>query len=198
MREYNILEKFRENDPVAWNKIYKMFYRMVWYIISNDVSNRADVEEMANDVFLKIKDKCNDIETMDQLKALLFTVTTNLTIDYSRRQKTRKMIKTEEYDSIVGSFNDYEQNKFYENNAEQVELVLQEIYKQPEQRQKVVLLFLEGYAIKEIAEKLGISVSTVHNHKSDVIKDLKEKIGDQLKNYGLLLLLIFFLQALYH
>jgi len=198
MIEKEILEKFRANDPAAWNFIYKMFYGMVWYIISRNVPNRYDAEELANDVFLRIKDKCNDIKTMGEFKAFLSTVTINIVKDYFKKQKTRKIIKTEEYDSTMESLNDYEQNKFYEIKAEQVALVLQEIYKQPKKRQNVILLLLEGFSSKQVAEKLGISESTVNNHRAAAIKDLKEKLGDQFKNYGLLLLLVMFLQTLIH
>jgi RNA polymerase sigma-70 factor (ECF subfamily) len=198
MTEKEILEKFRANDPAAWNKVYNMFYRMVWYMISKDVPNHADAEELANDVFLRIKDKCSRIETMDELKAFLLMVTINMVKDYFKKQKTRKIIKTEEYDAIEESLNDYEKNKFYENNTEKTELALREIYKQPEQRQNVILLLLEGLTTKQIAEKLGISESTVYNHKAAAIKDLKEKLGDQFRNFGLLLLLVLFLQSLLH
>jgi RNA polymerase sigma factor (sigma-70 family) len=198
MRKKEILEKFRANDTIAWTKIYEIFYRTLWYYILRYVSNRSDAEELLNDVFLKIKDNCNGIETMDQLKAKLIVIAKNLIIDYSRRQKTRKNIKTEEYDSIEESLNDHERNKFYERNVEQAELILQEIYKQPEQRKTVVLLFWEGFTANEIAGKLGISESTVYNHRLAAKKDLKEKLGDQFNNYGLLLLLIFLLQTLFH
>jgi RNA polymerase sigma-70 factor (ECF subfamily) len=194
MEDIEILRKFIDDDPTAWTKIYEMFYRMVWFRIRRDVSNRADVDELANDVFMKIMGNCNGIDTMNKLKALLRTTAKNVTIDYYRKQQTGKIIKTEEYDSIAESFDSQEINKIYEND----ELLIQEINKQPKQRKKIILYKLDGYTVKEIAEKLMLSEWTVYNHLKAVKKDLKEKFGDQLKNYGLLMLLVFLWQSLLH
>jgi RNA polymerase sigma-70 factor, ECF subfamily len=193
MNECKIIQKFKNNESGAWSILYKRFSRLVGYTISRFVPVSSDVDELINDVFIKARDYCEGKKTFGEFKALLYTVARTLAIDHLKKLK----LKTEELDSWIEAINNDEKYHLCQNKAEETELIYNEIAKQPRKRRKVYQLILEGYTIKEIAEELKISESTVHSHKQQVEKDLKDKFGGQSKNNHLPLVIVFILQILF-
>ena len=61
--------------------------------------------------------------------------------------------------------------------------LLQVIQELPDRMRMVINLFaIEGYKHEEIAEKLGISVGTSKSNLFDDRKQIKKRIGNELKN----------------
>jgi RNA polymerase sigma factor (sigma-70 family) len=195
MNERQILEKFRNNDAAAWRIIYKEFSRLVGSTISRYVPSPSDVDELINDVFLKARKHCEGKKTFEEFKALLFAVAWGLTIDHLRKLKAA--LKTEELDSKIQAVSNDEGYQLSQTQAEKIELIYKEISKLSKQRRKVYQLILDGFTITEIAEKLKISESTVHSHKQQAEKVLRDKLGGQSLNNQLPLLIAFILQALF-
>jgi RNA polymerase sigma-70 factor (ECF subfamily) len=197
MDEHQLLKKFRNNDSAAFKKIYDEFYYLVLYRINEIVNSIPDAEELTNDVFMKVKDNCDEIDSRNGLRFWLHRVATNAAIDHYRRLHAQKVIKTEELDAKIESVKHEDTNQFNEIEAELWELIYKEIDKQPKKRRSVYMLLLEGLTISEVAERLHIKESTAYKHKMKIEKILREKLGNGSNNIQQLILFAFFLQALF-
>jgi len=63
--------------------------------------------------------------------------------------------------------------------AEHLRRVWQSISELPDGNREVVALFAAGYEYREIAEMLGIAVSTVRSHVSNARRRLPQAISDR-------------------
>jgi RNA polymerase sigma factor (sigma-70 family) len=182
MTDTEILEKLITNDPTAWSMIHERFKRLVISEIQKKVTNPLDAEELLNDVFVKLQHNCEEVKSIEILKARLFIVINSVTIDYLRKLNLGKNIRTENYDEIEKEIRD-ESNHYYQENTDTMDNIYNEVNNQPPERRRVYLFLLEGLKPKDIAKEMGISQSTVYSHKSAVEKDLINKLGPKARKY---------------
>lgn len=183
--ETNLLAKrIQKGDIKAFDLLYERFSERLFSFAFSMLKNREDAKEIVQETFLKVWNKRSQINTSQSIKAYLFSISYNVTIDILRAR-----LKEDKY-------REYIQNQFIvgepgaENMADFNELsetVQKAIEELPEQRKKIYLLSREeGLSHKEIAENLNISVKTVENQINLALKIIRKKL-----NSGNLLSLLF-------
>jgi RNA polymerase sigma-70 factor, ECF subfamily len=196
MDNLDLLKAFKNNDNIAWSKIYKEYKPKLMLFIGRYVAIAADVDELSNDVFIKNIGKCNDVESFEHLKAWFRVCARNVINDYYRKKNSKKQISLQELKDIQEWINDDASAIFYMEEAEGVNRVATELKKQPDKRRLVCQYFCADYSAEEIAKKLKISVDTVYSHRKDARIALRDKLGKQLAKYKLLLSIGILLHAM--
>ncbi len=145
-------------------KVWKDFSSSLRVFIGRRVSNSSNVEDILQDIFVKIHKSISSIEDETKLRSWVYQIARNTIIDYYRKNK----IKTEELtaDHFQACI---EEDRYLENQSEAlVENPNQEIAsglmnmieQLPEKYSHALLLVeFEGVSQKELADRLGISVS---------------------------------------
>jgi hypothetical protein len=89
---WRLTEAARHGDQAAFSRLVKLFEKMVQGAISTKLRNdRQAVQEIANDVFLKLHQKLQDLEPASGLiSGWLSTVARNKAIDYLRSRAGKK------------------------------------------------------------------------------------------------------------
>lgn len=158
------------------NKEYRDYFEQFYDPIRNFIyfksGDEALAEDIAQDTFIKLWENREDIERKT-VKAYLYTVAGNLTINYLKRQQLKykfinnAQVSTEkmnpEFIAEMAEFND------------ELQKVLASI---PEGSREVFLMNrIEDLKYREIAERLGISVKAVEKRMSKALQILREKLN---------------------
>jgi RNA polymerase sigma-70 factor (ECF subfamily) len=150
------------NDVVI-NALSK-YADMVRRICFMYLKNKADVEDIFQDVFLKLLQHTEKFENDEHEKAWLCRVTINRCKDF-RNTFFRKN---------VCSINDVE--LLFEDKAENV--VMQEVLLLPQKYKNVIYLFyFEGYSVPEISKILCKKENTVYSYLHRAKAILRDKLG---------------------
>ncbi len=161
-----ILSRDRRNDlAAAYDKYADMLYR----IALSHTQNKEDAEDAVQDVFTKYITVCAKFSDDAQEKAFLIRATVNRCHDLVRRKKIR------EHDSL----DDVTEIAAEEGAGE----VLKSLSQIPEKyRTAIVLHYLEGFSVEEVAKILSISISGAKMRLSRGRELLKNLIVDEEKS----------------
>lgn len=165
----------KAKEPLT-NAEYKACFEAYYEPVRNFIyfkSGDAELaEDIAQDTFIKLWENRDGIERKT-IKAYLYTIAGNLTINYLKRQQlkykfvNRSQPRTEkmnpEYIAEMAEFND------------ELQAVLASI---PEGSREVFLMNrIEDLKYREIAERLGVSVKAVEKRMSKALQILREKLN---------------------
>ncbi|NIG53556.1 RNA polymerase sigma-70 factor [Chitinophaga sp. Cy-1792] len=173
----DLIPSFQQGEADAFNTFFKEYYKPLCFFANQLLDSMADAEDIVKDAFVKLWNRKSDFDHPKSIKGFLYTTTRNACLNHLRHQKVH---------------NNFQQEMIYLDDKKGEDLILQrmiqseliqsiylEIEKLPEKRQQVFrMIFLEGLKNDEIAEKLGISVFTVKEHKAKALAQLRLRFND--------------------
>jgi RNA polymerase sigma-70 factor (ECF subfamily) len=138
--------------------------------------DRAEAEDLVQDLFCRIVAR-RDLGEFDKPEAYVFQAAANLLRDRSRRAGARRRLQL----ALVQR----DGNRVEEISPERVlldrnelELLQRALLELPERTRAIfVLQRFEGLKYKEIADRLGISASSVEKHMMSAIKHIFQRMG---------------------
>lgn len=159
--EKKLLVKLRDGDQCAFEQIYHLYSKRILINILKWIKDGDDAQEILQDVFIRIWNNRQNIDPDKPFASYLFSVAQNLVRDFFRKadldrkmQATLILQSTELYDHIESDV------FFKETNA----LLQKAIDALPLQRKRIYTLCkMEGKSYNEVADIMGITVSTVDN-----------------------------------
>ena len=164
-------KKIQHGDEASFKKLYYEFNPRLYQYAFKMLKDHFLAQETVHDVFLKIwQNRQSIFSEGDSLKNYLYRTTHNLCLDTLKKSKTQKavifiVISSEEWMSLF--------EKHYDDDcfAEKIEMdeigtaIDLMIEKMPKQRREIFKLCKDkGMSNKEIAEKIGLSESSVRTH----------------------------------
>jgi len=156
--EKQLLTQVSQGDRQAFQIFYKACYPLVQrYILLFEPSPQI-LDELTQDVFVRIWEKRDRLETVESFKGYLFLVTRNVVFNFIRALKVRQRVKELE-ESSVPPVNDLEHELLFKQCYE---IALEAMSKLPPGRRKVLKMSIDdGLSLDEIATELKISRSGV-------------------------------------
>lgn len=158
--------------------LYKEEYFGVFRFLARKMGNDHDAQEITQDAFVKVW-KLNEVDAIDNLKAFVYRVASNLAIDALRRKKVEDRYKGQltvdenERMRLAGAVGDADQ---YEALArkQQVEAIMIVIRSLPENCQIAFILNrFKGLSYSEVACRMGVSKSMIEKHVSRALAALR-------------------------
>ncbi len=149
---------------------YDAYSPLVFRVALSHMQNREDAEDLLHDVFIKFMEKMPRLNSEEHRRAWLVRVTVNACRDALRKRSYRDHLSLDEVAEHA--------------SAEQTEMpdVFYALETLPSQDRTIILLHdLEGYALKEIAFMLGITLSAAKMRLSrarERLKKLMEREGE--------------------
>jgi RNA polymerase sigma-70 factor (ECF subfamily) len=164
------------DDVQAYRHLFLIFYPSLLQFAITILKSKELSEEIVSDVFLKIWQKRQQLDKIDNLKFYLFTAIKNRAINSIQQEKKHKAISIEEANIEFKSiYYDPEQKMI---SAEMIQQIQAAIYKLPPRCQLIFKLVKEdGLKYKEVAELLHLSVKTVENQMSLALKKIGAAIN---------------------
>jgi RNA polymerase sigma-70 factor (ECF subfamily) len=149
-----LLLQISQGDREAFRVFYQHYYPFVQQYIALFEPSGENLEELAQDVFVRIWEKRGHLARVESLKNYLFLITRNVVFNYLRSLRMQHKVK--ELDGLPEQAGDDLENEllfrqYYKIAQEAVE-------KLPPGRRKVLKMSIDdGKSLDEIAEELNIS-----------------------------------------
>ncbi|RBL88985.1 RNA polymerase sigma factor [Chitinophaga flava] len=171
LTENTLLKGIRDGEEIAVRHLFDLYYRPLCYYAEKLTGDKAEAQDVAVNVFLKLLQKKADFEHLYEIRAFLYVAARNACIDIYR-QKKRHERSLEEIQYLLPPENDKDDLDLIDTKI--MQRLFQEIESLPPQCSKVFkLLFLNKLDTREIARQMRISPKTVLNQKAKAIRLLR-------------------------
>ncbi len=178
-RDKQLLKKIAIGDEEAFVIIFHAWRNKLYFFILRIVENSESAEDIVQDIFVKLWQDRAKLTQVDNLGAYLFRMAQNQAISGMRRMAHYTLIiaelKKDIKESGVTVDDSLSEKQLYDK--------LQDIIERLPPRQKAIYKMSreEGMKQDEIANRLGISISTIQNHMTAALSTIKQKIHDLLQ-----------------
>jgi RNA polymerase sigma-70 factor (ECF subfamily) len=90
--DIKLIEAFRKGDEKAFEEIVRRYQRQVANIIYLTLGNREEVDDISQEVFVRVFRSLGRFEFDSSLYSWIYRIAVNLCIDEIRKKKIRKLI----------------------------------------------------------------------------------------------------------
>lgn len=170
----HLVDRVRRGDPRAFEELVIAYQHRVFGVALRMLRNRAEAEEVAQEVFLRVHRALDDFRGEAKLSTWLYAIASRLCLNRLASGERRMAREGEEVLDRLAA--DADPAAHVERG--ELEAALQRaIDELPEERRIVVVLRdLEGLAYEEIAAALELPLNTVRSRLHRARMDLKEKL----------------------
>ena len=172
----DLLKRAAQGDEQAFEELVRRYQQAVFNTIYRYTGNRDDVQDLAQEVFVKVWRRAAQFKGRSKFSTWLYRIAVNHAINH-RRKNRHPHVSLDEL-SEQGSLPDPLIVEPDWEKRRKVALVRRAVDELPErQRAALVLAQFEGRSYREIAEILGVSVSSVESLIWRARRGLKEKLA---------------------
>lgn len=147
-------------DEVEFSKLYESYLPKIFAYVTRRINNRSEAEDLTSNIFLKVVENIKNFNpAKSSFKTWIYTIATNMMIDYFRTNAKKKTCCIESAESMT----DHSQNPGKAvSDSEQKQKVFSTIANLPERHQKALFLrYYSDLSIEEIAVALGVTENNV-------------------------------------
>jgi RNA polymerase sigma-70 factor (ECF subfamily) len=164
-----LVERFNRGDERAFDEIVSRHYQRVCNILFHSIGTAASIEDLAQDVFLKVYDALPKYRGDSTFSTWLYRIAVNAALDELRRIKRKRMLyflradELEGYERELGAALSSPRRPDQELERKELGETLQRAMNKLPAKQRVafVLREVEGFSYTEIAGMLKCSLGTV-------------------------------------
>src|SRR5215831_6219367 len=155
MVEAEAIAMAKRGDTAGYEELYRLHRTRVYSLCLRHTSNSSDSEDLTHDVFMQVLRKINSFRGEAQFGSWLYRVTWNYLLLHSRKQKRKGLFVVESLaDDCLN-----EVRSGWRTPADRLAL-RQALGSLSPKRRKVVLLHdIKGLTHREVAWRLGVSVT---------------------------------------
>lgn len=167
-----LVKAFNRRDKSAYAFIFTLYYDHLYHFSAKLYQNTdLDAADLIQDIFLGVwENKKNDFCSLAHIKNYLFLSVRNHFRKYLEHKKS-----VDKYTQSLLQDSDYLISEMVEIEViSKLSLLVDTL---PEECGKVLKLYMEGEEMKEIAQRLDKSLSTIYNQKTEAISILKRKLS---------------------
>lgn len=164
-----LFKRIGNDDMVAFDELYYLTERTMYAFALSLTKDHHEALDLMQDVYLKIIVAAHLYQPMGKPLAWMFTITKNLF--YKNRKKQKRSI------SMESEIIENDMRFSYINNVDD-KIVLVSVLKilSEEEREIVLLYAVSGMKHKEIAEQLGLKLSTTLSKYHRALKKLRNHL----------------------
>ncbi len=178
-----LLKLIKLGDEKAFRIIFNSYFPRLLAFSKEYVNDTEVAKNLVQESFLKLWENRQTLKEESNLKAFLFQVLRNSSLNYLKAEKVKQ--KYEErlkhsYNEMVLNYGALKQLDFdVVSFNELTEIIDKTIRELPPQCKRVFELSrYQSLKNREIAEKLGISVKAVEGHMSKALKQLRTQLKE--------------------
>jgi RNA polymerase sigma-70 factor (family 1) len=183
-KEITTLEKLKDGDLASFNEIYFQYSPKIYVRLIKLVKDQVVAEEILQDVFTKVWVNRAKIDPTKGFVSFLNHISDNLAIDFFRKVQRDKSLQLELWVSAVELYYHTEEHIYLKDTQDILAKAIDSL--SPKRKEILILNKFQEKSYKEIAQELGISVSTVSNQLVSALKDIKEYIQKNYRNEAII------------
>lgn len=169
-----ITKQLQKSDKRALEQIFKIFQKDIFNFLFCKTNDFDLAEDLLQETFIKLWENRYNLDETKSIKAYIFTIANNLSLNYIRHKKIVLHFKNNHAPQIYADENPHRKLEYEEFR----EILIKTIDKIAEKPRMVFLLSrIEKLSYKEIAERLNIKISTVESHMVKVLRIIREEIN---------------------
>lgn len=165
--DFELIERARSGDDAAFGQIVSVYRKRILGTISRLIGRPEDVEDVAQDVFLRLYFSLDQLRTAEVFEPWLYRLTVNACYDYLRRQRRRHESRMSDLseqqvlmaDAVAGGKADQDE-QYHRGVREFVHTLLEGVSE--EDRILLVMKEVEGLSLKELEK--------IYNVKENALK----------------------------
>lgn len=166
-----LLIRFNNRDELALGEVYDIFYRELQYF-ARQLYRETNVQaaDVVHDIFIKIwESRKIQFKKLDNIKAYIYISLKNGFSDWLSHNKC-----VNKYNNSIINNKDCFVTEMVE--SETMSIISSALNILPKDVAAVFKLIVDGWEVKDIAEELNISQSSVYAKKKEGINILKQKL----------------------
>ncbi len=157
-----LVARIRRGDPEALRAIVERYQDRIFALIYGIVRDRHEVEDVAQDVFLKVFTRIDSFDERSRFYTWLYRVAANAAKDHVKKRSRRPAVALEEDEHFADETGDAPWARA--SSAETRRFVREAIASlPPKYREVLALRELDGMSYSEIAQVLKLSMGTVES-----------------------------------
>ena len=172
--ETQLLEEMKQGSVAAFDLVYRHYAPLIYQRLLRLLKNPESVEEILQDLFLKIWNKRTDIQPEKGFRTFIYRMADNMAIDLFRKIARDKALQLELWAASISFYLHSEEDLLDKEKKRIIDEAIRSL--PPKRREILVYCKLEDKSYKEVAELMGISVSTVSNQLVSAMRDIKTYI----------------------
>src|SRR5215469_6223352 len=163
----NLVRRAQNGNDSAFEELVRRHQQRVFALVGGILRKREDVEDVAQQVFLKAFVSLKRFDQRSAFSTWLYKISVNECWDYLRKKKVRPLVyesdlSEEQVSRLDGVISQDRPLQAPSERAEAKELVERMLERLPDQdRQLLLLKEVEGFSVEELAEILALNVNTV-------------------------------------
>jgi RNA polymerase sigma-70 factor (ECF subfamily) len=170
----DLVRRVREGDGEALRLLVERYQERVFALIFGIVRDAHEVEDVAQEVFLKVYTRIAAFDGRSQFYTWLYRVAVNAAKDHVKKRVRRPALPLDEADALPGAAEGPDAGA---TRTETVRLVREAIGALPlRYREVLALREIEGLSYDEIAAVLKISIGTVESRLHRARARLKRRL----------------------
>lgn len=162
-----VIEKAKTLDSEAISQIFETYYPKIYRYLYYRVKTKEDAEDLTSEVFVRLVKSIKNQE--GNFEAWLYRIAQNILVDYYRRKAVRKDSPLNEEILETATSQDKDEPILTEDELRRVIEILTE-----EQKEIIILKFIEGYDNESISQITGKSIGAVKALQFRAMVALKE------------------------
>jgi RNA polymerase sigma factor (sigma-70 family) len=177
MNDAELVQQIIAGNENAFRYLVANHQRLVLHIVGRVVKQQEDVEDICQEVFVKVFRKIKKFRGESRLSTWIATIAYNTSISHIRgKARKQEELVDEEARLDLGKTDEWQVQGTVEKE-EAKKILLQLIEKLPVQYRTVLTLFhLEEFSYKEVEEITGMPEGTIKSYLSRARKLLKDKL----------------------
>jgi len=176
--DLRLVERVLSGEDKALWEFYKKFERTLFSYIKGKIENTKDGEEILQDILLASLEALRDFTGRSSLKTFVFAICHNKVIDYYRKKKIKQVFFSAmpELGELLTTTKGPEDKLDEKLLNEKIEKTLFNL--QPEYKRVLILKYLQGLSIIEMAKNLSQTVKMVESRLFRARKAFVRIYGD--------------------
>ena len=172
-----LVAQFKSGSQKAFDELMKRYERRIFGYLLRSVRNYEDAEDLTLEVFFKAYRALDSWEPKAKFSTWLYTIASNLAIDYHRSKARQPVYMLEDEEVIEAKIvaTDISSNPEKQLEDKERGRIIREAVDELSSKQKAVFMLTryEGLQIREVAEALGMAEGTVKIHLHRAMKKLQ-------------------------
>lgn len=177
----NLVKKAKGGrDPDAFGQIYDEYVDQIFRYIFYKVGNFTESQDLTGQTFLKAFENIESYEMRDvAFSSWLYRIAHNLVVDYFRRESKRENVPIDDQPPAPSPRGNPVEDVMADMESERLYKAMQKLTHN--QREVLVLKFIDNLSNGQVAEIMGISVGAVKSTQKRGLLSLNRILGNSSK-----------------